>query len=288
MDIIEIDNLRLRTQIGFSAHELNEQQEVVISLRLGTNQIHAGETDIPDDAFNYKTVTKAILRHVETAEYFLVEKLAEEIARLCIVDYRAPYVQVRLHKPGALRHADSVGVRIERRPEDYQHTVIYVSLGSNINPEDNLVEAVKRLRNYTTVLAISPVYRTAPQGFTEQSHFLNMAVKVHTYRSPLEFKQQVIDRIESELGRERDPNNKNAPRTIDLDISLWKDEALTYGDKPWEVPDKDITRWAHVAVPLADLAPDYIHPTEQTTLSEIASSLENSDIEQIEIAFNDI
>jgi len=286
MDIIEIDNLRLRTQIGFSAHELNEQQEIVISLRLGTNKLRAGETDIPDDAYNYKTVTKAIIRHVENAKYFLVEKLAEEIARLCIVDHHAPYVQVRLHKPGALRHADSVGVRIERRPADYQQTVIYVSLGSNIEPEDNIVKAVHLLRNYTTLLAVSPVYRTAPQGYTEQSHFLNMAVKVHTYRTPLQFKTDVIDRIESELGRVRDPNNKNAPRTIDLDISLWKDEQLEYGDKPWIVPDKDILRWAHVAVPLADLAPDYSHPTEHQILKTIANSLDTSDIERVDLDFD--
>ncbi len=286
MDIIEIDNLRLRTQIGFSAHELNEQQEVVLSLRLGTNRLRAGETDIPDDAYNYKTVTKAIIRHVENAQYFLVEKLAEEIARLCIVEHHAPYVQVRLHKPGALRRSDSVGVRIERRPEDYQKSVIYVSLGSNIAPEENIIKAVHLLRNYTTLLATSSVYRTAPQGYTEQSHFLNMAVKVHTYRTPLEFKTQVIDRIETELGRVRDPNNKNAPRTIDLDISLWGTQYIEYGDKPWKAPDEDITRWAHVAIPLADLAPDFIHPTPFKSLSNIAQSLDSSGIEQVTLDFN--
>lgn len=286
MDIIEIDNLRLQTQIGFSAHELNEKQDIVISLRLGTNRVQAGETDVPDDAYNYKTVTKAIIRHVEQASYFLVEKLAEEIARLCVIDYHAPYVQVRVHKPGALRHADSVGIRIERRPDDYQNHVTYISLGSNIQPEINLVNAVHLLRNYTTLLAISPVYRTAPQGYTQQDHFLNMAVKVHTYRTPLEFKIQVIDRIESELNRVRDPNNKNAPRTIDLDISLWDNDILEYGDKPWHIPDKDITRWTHVAVPLAKLAPDYVHPTENITLSDIAQSLDKSGIEAIDLDFN--
>lgn len=285
MDIIEIDNLRLRTQIGFSAHEIGDLQDVLISLRLGTNQLLAGESDSPDDAYNYKTVTKAIIRHVENAKYFLVEKLAEEIARLCIVDHHAPYVQVQVHKPGALRHADSVGIKIERRPEDYQKTVIYVSLGSNISPEDNFARAVHLLRQYTTLLAVSPVYRTAPQGYTDQDYFLNMAVKIHTYRTPLEFKIGVIDRIESELGRVRDPNNKNAPRTIDLDISLWNDDILEYGDKPWRIPDDGILGWAHVAVPLADLAPDYIYPNEGRTLAEIANALDSSDIEQTELDF---
>jgi dihydroneopterin aldolase / 2-amino-4-hydroxy-6-hydroxymethyldihydropteridine diphosphokinase len=281
MDIIEIDNLRLRTQIGFSAHELDEVQDIVISLRLGTNRIQAGETDNPVDAFNYKTVTKAIIKHVENASYFLIEKLAEEIARLCIIEHHAPYVEVRIHKPGALRHADSVGLRIERRPEDYQKTVIYVSLGSNIYPEENLIKAVQLLRNKTTVLAVSPVYRTAPQGYIDQPYFLNMAVKIHTYRTPLEFKTQVIDSIESELKRVRDPNNKNAPRTIDLDISLWNNEKIEYGDKPWIIPDPDITRYAHVNIPLSDLAPNYTLPTNGKRLSEIANTLDKEDMEEV-------
>jgi len=286
MDIIEIDNLRLQAQIGFSAHELDERQDIVISLRLGTNRIRAGETDNPDDAYNYKTVTKAIIQHVEISSYFLIEKLAEEIARLCIIDHHAPYVEVRVHKPGALRHADSVGLCIERRPDDYQKTVIYVLLGSNINPHENLVKAIRHLRQITTVLALSPVYRTAPQGFTDQSDFLNMAVKIHTYRTPIEFKTQVIDHIESKLGRVRDPNNKDAPRTIDLDIVLWNTESLEYGDKPWIIPDSDITQYPHVAIPLADLAPDFVHPTQGKTLAEIADSFDKKGVEAVTIKFD--
>lgn len=119
MDIIEIDNLRLRCIIGFSPHERKDRQDVVISLRLGADMRRAGESDNPDDAFNYRTVTKAIIQHVEQSTYQLVEKLAHEIAKICVVEHGAPYVQVRVHKPGALRFADSVGVVIERRPEDY-------------------------------------------------------------------------------------------------------------------------------------------------------------------------
>lgn len=119
MDMIEIDNLRLRCVIGFSPHERKDKQDVVISLRIGTDMRKAGETDNPDNAYNYRTVTKAIIKHVEESEYFLVEKLAAEIARICVVDHNAPYVQVRVHKPGALRFSDSVGVMIERKPDDY-------------------------------------------------------------------------------------------------------------------------------------------------------------------------
>lgn len=119
MDMIEIENLRLRCVIGFSPHERKDKQDVIISLRIGTDMRQAGESDNPEDAFNYRTVTKAIITHVESSEYYLVEKLAAEIARIVIVEHGAPYVQVRVHKPGALRFSDSVGVVIERRPDDY-------------------------------------------------------------------------------------------------------------------------------------------------------------------------
>ena len=98
MDIIEIDNLRLRCVIGFSPHERKDKQDVVISLRIGTDMRQAGQTDNPDDTFNYRTVTKAIIGHVEASDYYLVEKLAAEIARICVVEHGAIYAQVRVHK----------------------------------------------------------------------------------------------------------------------------------------------------------------------------------------------
>jgi len=118
-DTIEIDNLRLRCMIGFSAHELKDKQDVVISLRIHADMHRAGETDNPDDAFNYRTITKAIIQHVESSSYKLVEALATAIARICVVDHQADYVQVRVHKPAALRFSDSVGVVIERTRDDF-------------------------------------------------------------------------------------------------------------------------------------------------------------------------
>lgn len=286
MDIIEIKNLRLQTGIGFSAHELDRLQEVVISLRIQIDGRRAGETDDPIDAFNYKTVNKAIIRLVNESRFRLLEKLAEEIAKTVVVRYQARRIQVEIHKPGALRHADSVGISIERRAEDYMRHVAFLSLGSNISPEMNIADAIMLLRRQTIILALSSVYRTAPQGDTRQDAFINMAVKLHTLRDPLEFKTQVIDRIESRLRRTRDPRNKNAPRTIDIDISLWNDEAFEYGDRPWAVPDPDILRFAHVAIPLADIAGDCRHPTQGKTLSEIAAGFSGAGVQRIGIDFN--
>ena len=285
MDIIEINNLRLRAVIGFSPHERGEPQDIVISLRIGLPRRLAGETDNPKDAYNYKTITKAIIHEVERSCYNLVEKLAEEIARLSIVDYQAPYIEVNVHKPGALRRSDTVGIRIERRPQDYAKNVVYVSIGSNISPEKNLTEALRRLRKYTTVLALSPVYLTEPRGDGAQGYFLNMAAKIHTHRSPLRFKTEVTDRIEAELRRVRDPKNKNAPRTIDLDISLWNRDILEFGEKPWKAQDEDIVHFAHVAIPLADIAPDYLHPIEGKTLAAIRSTFDTAGLRPAPLEF---
>lgn len=156
--------------------------------------------------------------------------------------------------------------------------VVYVSLGSNIAPERNLRQAVRMLCAHNPLLAVSSVYRTPPQGFTQQADFLNMAVKLTTTLSPADFKARIIGDIERRLGRVRDPHNKNAPRTIDLDISLWDDAVLDYGEK--HIPEPDTTRFAHVAVPLAEIAPDYIHPETGQTLAQIASQFDTSTMQQ--------
>lgn len=283
MDVIEISNLRLRAVIGFSAHERDAAQDIVVNLRIGIDERLAGESDEPDDAFNYRTITKAIIQFVEASRFLLVEKLAEQIARMAVIDFKARQVEVSVHKPGALRRSDSVGIRIARQASDYERNIAFISLGSNICPAENILAAVELLRRYTTVLGVSPVYRSAPQGFLEQEPFLNVAVKVHTLRTPARFKADVNDRIESELKRVRDPQNKNAPRTIDLDISLWNDETIEYGCKPWQIPDVDIMRFAHVAIPLADLAPDLVHPTANKRLREIAAGFDEGDLRLVSL-----
>lgn len=166
------------------------------------------------------------------------------------------------------------------------NSTVYVSLGSNIQPETNLLQALRLLRTKCHLAAISSAYRTPPQGFTQQAAFLNMAVCVKTPLMPVTFKKELLDWIERQLGRQRDPHNKNAPRTIDLDISLWDDAVFEYGEKPWRVPDPDILRFAHVAIPLAEIAPDYIHPVEQMTLSEIAARFDAQSFERFSLLFD--
>jgi dihydroneopterin aldolase/2-amino-4-hydroxy-6-hydroxymethyldihydropteridine diphosphokinase len=161
--------------------------------------------------------------------------------------------------------------------------VAFISLGSNIDPEANLKQAVELLKLRCTVLAVSSAYRTPPQGFTNQADFLNLALKIETDLDVLTLKHNVLDWIEGELKRVRDPNNKNAPRTIDLDISLWNKDVFDYGEKPWHIPDPDILRFAHVALPLAEIAPEYVHPTEKIPLKKMAERFADAHFERIKL-----
>jgi len=149
-------------------------------------------------------------------------------------------------------------------------TRVFIALGSNINPEYNMREALRRLASRCQLLAVSPVYETAPVGKTDQPNFLNAAALIETDLTATELKTQVLQVIEQELGRVRS-EDKNAPRTIDLDIALFGQQVLDVG--PRHIPDPDIFKYPHIAVPLADLAPQQRHPETGQTLLEIAQSL---------------
>lgn len=160
-----------------------------------------------------------------------------------------------------------------------QPVVVYITLGSNIEPAINLRRAVRMItQNYhLTLRAVSRVYespavdaagRIAPQ----QDHFLNAAVRIESdgYFPPMALKYHMLRFIELCLGRTRGPD-KFAPRPIDLDLALYGERVV---DSPHlTLPDPDILTRAHVALPLADLAPDLLHPVTGRTLADIAAPL---------------
>ncbi len=144
----------------------------------------------------------------------------------------------------------------------------YLSLGSNIEPEKNLPAAVAALAKVCRVVAVSHVWESVPFDGSDQANYLNAAVLVETAHSASEFHRDVIVPIEAQLGRVRHPGYKNAPRTIDIDLSLFNEETLSLEQR--EIPDPDIARRPFVAVPLAELDPEYRHPGLGRTLREIA------------------
>ena len=118
-DKIYIRDLSIRCIIGVNQDERTEKQDVVINVVLFTDTRKAGQTDDLDDSVDYKKVKKAILSLVESSEFLLIEKLADEIAKVCLDDSKVQKVNVTVDKPGVLRYTRSVAVEIVRTRESY-------------------------------------------------------------------------------------------------------------------------------------------------------------------------
>ena len=113
-DQINITDLHLRTIIGINPEERVNLQDVLINITLYVNTEEAGETDDINNSVNYRTITKNIIKLVETSQFFLVEKMAFEISKLCLENTKVNRCKVNVQKPSALRFAKSVGITIER------------------------------------------------------------------------------------------------------------------------------------------------------------------------------
>ncbi|MHB8846383.1 MAG: 2-amino-4-hydroxy-6-hydroxymethyldihydropteridine diphosphokinase [Nitrospirota bacterium] len=141
----------------------------------------------------------------------------------------------------------------------------FISIGSNIDPEINVREALLRIQASERVTAISTVYQTEPVGPPGQAPFYNCIVELETELTPRDLKFRLLRRIESELGRTRS-SDKFAPRTIDLDLILYDELVLTAGDLT--LPDPDILVRPFLAIPLHELAPGLVLPGSGVRISE--------------------
>ena len=113
-DIIYIKDLRVQTIIGIFGWEREVRQEVSIDLEISFDCKEAARTDSIEDTIDYKNITKKIIKFVEESSFQLQESLAEGIAALVKDEHQNSFIKLRVSKPGALRHAEDVGVIIYR------------------------------------------------------------------------------------------------------------------------------------------------------------------------------
>jgi 2-amino-4-hydroxy-6-hydroxymethyldihydropteridine diphosphokinase len=141
---------------------------------------------------------------------------------------------------------------------------VFVAAGSNVEPERHLALAAKELERAFGEIRFSPWYRNRAVGF-EGDDFINFVVGFET-TSPV---QEVVARlreIETLCGRPREAA-KWAPRSMDLDILLYDD--LIREDAQLKLPRPDLLKRAYMLGPMADLAPEVIHPTARATIGEL-------------------
>ncbi|MFC1791414.1 dihydroneopterin aldolase [Gemmatimonadota bacterium] len=113
-DRILIKDLLIRGIIGIHDWEREKKQDILINIEMEADCRPAGLSDDFQDAVDYRAVAKRVLALVEGSEFFLVERVAEQIAGICLEDERVTLARVRVEKPGAVRFSQSVGVEVER------------------------------------------------------------------------------------------------------------------------------------------------------------------------------
>lgn len=140
----------------------------------------------------------------------------------------------------------------------------WLSLGSNLAPEQNLRTAAEALRERFGAVVFSPVYRTPAVGF-EGPDFLNAAAAIETDLDPFELNDW-LHRLEDTMGRDRS-GPRFSSRPIDVDIVFY-DQLILKGPRNLELPRPEL-RHAFVLKPLADIAPGYRVPGDGRTLAEL-------------------
>jgi 2-amino-4-hydroxy-6-hydroxymethyldihydropteridine diphosphokinase len=146
-----------------------------------------------------------------------------------------------------------------------------VALGSNLESrfgdrEANLREAVRRIGELGEVRGVSSFYDTAPVGYLEQPRFLNGAMLLRTELGPQELMRKLLE-VERAMGRDREDAIPKGPRVIDLDLLLYGDWVLWAEDLILPHPRMEERRF--VLEPLAEIAPEWVHPVLGVTVREL-------------------
>jgi len=116
LDQILIRDLRFRCIVGIDPEERRDKQDITAQITLDVDLRKACRTDAIEDTVDYRALKKDILQMAEDSQFYLVEALAESIATICLTRDRVARVEVIVEKPGALRFARTVAVRIVRTP----------------------------------------------------------------------------------------------------------------------------------------------------------------------------
>ena len=158
-------------------------------------------------------------------------------------------------------------------------TIAFLALGSNIEPEKNILAAVKLLSKRVKILATSTVYLTEPLIHKSQPNYYNCVIKIETEIEPVRLKFDVIRPIEKELGRKR-TRSKFESRTIDIDLIVYGDKYVQ--ERSLTVPDPDIRKRPFLALPLTELEPNLFLADTHEPIQQVADEFRNSDLVKLQ------
>lgn len=153
---------------------------------------------------------------------------------------------------------------------------VFLSLGSNIGDRiSNIQHSVNALTMTKNVQIVksSSFYETEPWGYKNQNWFINAAIAIDTDLEPLEL-LETINKIELQLGRNRENEIRWGQRTIDIDILMYENRVISIENK-LIIPHPQMHKRAFVLVPMLEVKADLIHPILNKTISQLYDELEN-------------
>jgi len=151
---------------------------------------------------------------------------------------------------------------------------VFLGLGTNLGQRRlNLQRAVVGLAAGMTITAVSPIYETPPWGMTDQPHFLNLCLAARTTLSALAL-LAFAKNLEAEMGRQ--PAERWGPRLIDIDLLFY--DNLIIDNEHITVPHPRLHERTFVLAPLADVAPDFVHPLCGLTVTQMAAAVDIGEI----------
>ncbi len=164
----------------------------------------------------------------------------------------------------------------------------YIGFGSNIGDRlsyiQNAIHHIAQTKRIT-IHKISSLYKTSPVGYDAQDDFLNGVIAIQTDLPPLNL-LRILKQIETSVGRQH--RSRWGPREIDLDILIYADACVNTSEIIIPHPGMHLRRF--VLVPLAELAPDMLHPILKETIQYLLNNLETDQsiekCEDIELSFN--
>ena len=156
---------------------------------------------------------------------------------------------------------------------------VYIGIGSNIDKHIHIPQVLEELAEKFGELDISPIYETAAEGFSGDD-FHNLVVGLKTDISPPVMRQYLRD-LEAHHGRVRDSKNQYISRTIDLDQLLYGKSKINKDGV--HVPSSDITKYAFVLKPLADIAGELRHPILRTSFAQLWKEFDKDKLEMKQV-----
>lgn len=269
MDSIFIKDIVVFAHHGVFKEEKTLGQKFLIDLKLKMNLQPSAILKDLKKTVHYGILSNDILQIFKEKSNDLIETCAEEIAIFVLKNYKVvKEVTVCVKKPWAPVNLplDNVLVEITRK----RHRV-FLALGSNVGDSYKFLKDAKEMikSEYTTINKESKIYKTKPWGFVMQDDFLNQVIEIETFFESFSLLKE-IQKIENKLARERKIHW--GPRTIDIDILFFDDEKIYTDDLI--IPHPYIEKRAFVLEPLKEIAPFFIHPVLNRSISDLFEMLD--------------